>query len=221
LSGFCSKLGLAESTLIQSTLSPVELINLPIYSEPYALRVSASNTHLDILPPFLQGRFQEDLKEKGIQLNTVDASEEPSSDHPDIYQSRQDKLVRIRKATMKFDLSEDNLMRIMKTGAKLQRFTKKKLAEKRIFLSEDEAEIVVGNKRGSYSHFSERILDHGSQCLTVEFRAVTVTDIEEIRMGQKTTTFDSHRKAAAPFEVRVGPAVGISACASFSLGPDG
>jgi hypothetical protein len=31
--------------------------------------------------------------------------------------------------------------------------------------------------------------------------SVTVSDIEEIRLGQKTTTFDAHRKTAAPFEV--------------------
>jgi hypothetical protein len=137
-------------------------VNLGIYAEPYALRVSSCNLHLEVLPQYLRPKFQAELQAKGIQLNTVDTGEETTTptQSMDIYQSRQDKLLRIRKATLKYDLSEDNLLRIMKKGAKLQRFTKSKLASKSIYLSVDEAEVVVGNKRRAFLESSLVILVH-------------------------------------------------------------
>jgi len=57
------------------------------------------------------------------------------------------KMQMVRKNTMVIDMSEDNLIRIMKTGAKMLRFTKTRITEVRVYLNEDEDELVCGVKR--------------------------------------------------------------------------
>jgi len=63
------------------------------------------------------------------------------------------KMLTVRKQTMIFDMTEENLMRIMKTGARMTRYTKKKSADKKIILNEDEDELVCGNKRSTALDF--------------------------------------------------------------------
>jgi phosphatidylinositol phospholipase C delta len=76
------------------------------------------------------------------------------------------------------DLSDENLIQVMKKGTKVTRYyPQKNPTVKKLYLSDDETELYYG--RGTI---------------------ISVQDIEEVRLGQHTSVFDINKKTAASLD---------------------
>jgi phosphatidylinositol phospholipase C, delta len=192
---------LKDDAAIAKIASPADLVHLDVFFPPVALRVSHTYDQLEMLPAPLRPIHIQQMKKQGIFLRNSEqdpSSLEASSDaiNDDVSRSQRrsspafraatasipssstghEKMALVRRTTMLFDMSDDNLIRIMKKGCRPVRLTRKKMAEKRLLISDDETELICGN------------------------RHVELKDIVEVRVGQKTTMFDRHRKDAAALE---------------------
>lgn len=198
------KLGaLKDDSVIAKILSPTDLVQNDIFLPPIALRVSSTYDQLEMLPTALRRIHIQQMRKQGIFLRATEEDPDAnglksSSDSIESDVSRasrrstpqmrttaaaipssqltNEKMALVRRVTMLFDMSDDNLLRIMKKGCRPVRLTRKKMAEKRLLITEDETELICGK------------------------RHVELKDIVEVRVGQKTTMFDRHRKDAAALE---------------------
>jgi len=184
------QLGLLEGPR-PAHLYPDEIVQLPIFGEPYPLRQKSHSFHLDTLPPLLQRQFIENER-RTLTLEQKAAYEKRQSEILSTGGDPQklaelgiapaasaglnrDKLMRARETVLAFDMSDRNLISIMVKGARLMRFTHE-FKTKNLSLSEAEDEINCGHHH------------------------IDIQDIDEVRVGLKSTNFDRYRKDLERFE---------------------
>lgn len=172
-----------------SILYPDQILNLPCFGEPYPLRQKSHAFRLDVLPPLLQRKFVEnerrllnaeqrseyEKKQAEIQATGGAADKLAQLGHSPSSNSSKDKMLRARESVLTFDMGDRNLLAIMVKGAKLMRFTHE-LKWKNLTLSPNEDEISCGHHH------------------------IDIQDVDEIRVGLKSTNFDRYRKDLERFE---------------------
>lgn len=184
------RLGLAnEADYRGSVLYPDQILNLPCFGDPYPLRQKSHSFRLDILPPLVQRKFVEnerrllnveqraeyERKQADIQATGGSAEKLAQLGISSPTGAARDKLLRARESVLTFDMGDRNLLAIMVKGAKLMRFTHE-LKWKNLTLSPTEDEISCGHHH------------------------IDIQDVDEIRVGLKSTNFDRYRKDLERFE---------------------
>lgn len=179
------KLGvLQEAQHRTSLLFPDQILELDCFGYAYPLRQKSHAFRLDHLPPLLQRRFIEterrslneeqrsEYEKKQNEILATGGSEEKLSQ---LALGASDKHLRARESVLAFDMSDRNLVTIMSKGARLMRFTHE-LKWKNLILSQNEDEISCGHHH------------------------IDIQDVDEIRIGLKSTNFDRYRKDLERFE---------------------
>lgn len=172
-----------------SLLYPDQILDLACFGEPYPLRQKSHAFRLDVLPPLLQRKFIEterrllnaeqradyERKQADIQATGGAADKLAALGHAAPSGPARDKLLRARESVLTFDMGDRNLLAIMVKGAKLMRFTHD-LKWKNLTLSPNEDEISCGHHH------------------------IDIQDVDEVRVGLKSTNFDRYRKDLERFE---------------------
>jgi hypothetical protein len=180
---FVVRMGLLNPEGVSSVPSPLDVVNFGCYNRPVLIRVKKRYFTPAMLPPEHQPNLPPEL---AALNNTPDGPNAPISPMaiqpqsqwmPNVNRFKDQELASRNKEESPddlLDLSDDNLVSIMTTGAKVLYFQKNKPPKhKRLRLSEDETELWCGH-----------------------YMYVSIQDIEEVRLGQNTHVFDKQKKFA-------------------------